>query len=81
MAEAIECWPFMQWFDPWRQQLEKVVYLDENSSTHTKSMTEQLEQILATMSAVVCLVRVWLQLMCKAYFCEAQNINSNRVID
>ena len=25
----------LQWFDPWRWQLEEVVYLDENSWTHT----------------------------------------------
>ena len=39
-----------QWFDPRRWQLEKVVYLDENSWTHTNlkdfvQMAERLEPL------------------------------------
>ena len=42
----------LQWFDPRHRQLEKVVYLHENSWPHTNlkdfvQMAEQLEQILS----------------------------------
>ena len=39
---------FGQWFNPQHLQLEKVVYLDENSQTHTKivQMAKKLERTL-----------------------------------